>query len=183
MVGSILRSHRNAEIRSEAETLFPAPKGKAQQTLPPLQELVKQRGDVASGEQVFKTVGTCANCHVLNKQGKNVGPDLSEIGNKLSKEALHVSILDPSAGISHNYESYAALTDSGQIVVGLMVSQTDDMIILKDAQGIERQLPRSEIEELKKQEKSLMPENLIENLTSDDLVNLVEYLLTLKQAQ
>jgi putative heme-binding domain-containing protein len=112
-----------------------------------------------------------------------VGPDLSEIGSKLSKEALHVSILDPSAGISHNYESYTALTDSGQVVVGLLVSQTEDMVILKDAQGIERAMPRSEIEELKKQEKSLMPDNLIENLSADDLVNLVEYLLTLKKIQ
>ena len=95
---------------------------------------------------------------------------------------MYVSILDPSAGISHNFESYSALLESGQVIVGLMVSQTDDKVTLKDAQGIERVMPKSDIEQLKKQDKSLMPENLIEALSTQDLVDVVEYMLTLKKS-
>lgn len=181
VVGSTLRSSDKADIREQALQLFPAPTMKSKEPLPELSELVKMNGDAQVGATLFKTTGTCANCHVLASEGKNVGPDLSEIGSKLAKEALYISILDPSAGISHNYESWAALTDSGQVVVGLLISQTDDEVVVKDAEGIERRMPRSEIEELKKMDKSLMPENIIENLSTADLVNLVEFLTTLKK--
>ncbi len=182
VVGANLRASRNEEIRKAALELFPAPKASTKEPVPPMPELVAKKGDAVTGEKLFRTTGTCANCHVVKKQGKVVGPDLSEIGSKLTREAMFVSILDPSAGISHNYESYQALMDSGQTVVGLMVSQSEDKVTLKDAQAIERTLLRSEIEQFRKQEKSMMPENLIENLSVQDLVDIVEYMLTLKKS-
>jgi putative membrane-bound dehydrogenase-like protein len=181
VVGSNLRASRNEEIRNAAIELFPSPKTSAKEPVPPMPELLAKKGDPVAGEKVFKTTGTCANCHVVRNQGKVVGPDLSEIGSKLTREAMFVSVLDPSAGISHNYESYMALMDSGQTVVGVMVNQAGDTVVLKDAQAIERTLKKSEIEQLKKQEKSIMPENLIENLSTQDLVDVVEYMLTLKK--
>ena len=182
IAGSALRSNRKDEIRKAANELFPSPKSLGKEPVPPLAELVTRNGDAGSGEKLFKTTGTCANCHQVREQGKVVGPDLTEIGSKLTREAMYVSILDPSAGISHNFESYSALLESGQVIVGLMVSQTDDKVTLKDAQGIERVMPKSEIEQLKKQDKSLMPENLIEALSTKDLVDVVEYMLTLKKS-
>ncbi len=182
VAGSALRTNRKEEIRKAASELFPVLKSRGQDAIPPLAELLTRKGDAVSGEKVFRASGTCANCHQVKGQGKNVGPDLTEIGSKLTREAMFVSVLDPSAGISHNFESYSALLDSGQIVVGLMVSQTDDKVTLKDAQGIERAMPRVEIEQLKKQEKSLMPDNLIEVLSTQDLVDVVEYMLSLKKA-
>ncbi len=181
VVGSVLRSSRNEEIRAAANELFPLPKTVAREPVPPLADLVKQEGNVVNGEKIFKTVGTCANCHVVRSQGKAVGPDLSEIGSKLTREALYVSVLDPSAGISPNFESYIALMDSEQVVVGLMVSQTEDQVVLRDAQGIDRELKRSEIEQLKKQEKSFMPDNLVETMKTTDLIDVIEYMLTLKK--
>ena len=182
VAGSALRSNRKDEIRKAANELFPSPKSLGKEAVPPLAELVTRNGDAGSGEKLFKTTGTCANCHQVRGQGKVVGPDLTEIGSKLTREAMYVSILDPSAGISHNFESYSALLESGQVIVGLMVSQTDDKVTLKDAQGIERVMPKSDIEQLKKQDKSLMPENLIEALSTQDLVDVVEYMLTLKKS-
>ena len=106
VAGSALRSNRKEEIRQAANELFPSPKSLGKDALPPLAELLKSKGDAVSGEKVFKTTGTCANCHQVKGQGKVVGPDLTEIGSKLTREAMFVSVLDPSAGISHNFESY-----------------------------------------------------------------------------
>ena len=87
----------------------------------------------------FKTDGVqCRNCHKIAGQGKEVGPDLSEIGSKLTREALYVSILDPSAGISHNYEMYLIELASGNIVSGVIISRTDDAVVLKDKEAIEK---------------------------------------------
>jgi putative membrane-bound dehydrogenase-like protein len=180
-VGSMLRVHKDESIRTKAIELFPAPKTKSAAPLAPLAELLKKNGDVEKGALVYKNNGTCAKCHQLGTEGKNVGPNLGEIGGKLAKEAMYVSILDPSASISHNYESYSALTDSGQVITGLLVSQTDAEVVLRDVEGIDRTLKKSELDELKKVEKSLMPENLMEVMTEEDLVNLVEYLQTLRK--
>ena len=181
IVGSKLRASNNPEIRKAASELFPAPKSAAKEPLPSITELVARKGKVDSGLQVFKVKGTCANCHIVAGQGKNVGPDLTEIGSKLSREAMLVSILDPSAGISHNFENYAALTEDGNTINGLLVSKTDAQVVLKDAQGIERTIASADLAQFKKLEKSLMPENLHEALTTDELVDLIEYLMTLRK--
>ncbi len=181
IVGSRLRSSGNPDIRQQANELFPAPRSAAKDPLPPINELVQRKGNVDAGREVFKAKGTCANCHVVAGAGKVIGPDLSEIGGKLSREAMLVSILDPSAGISHNFENYAALTNDGQVINGLLVSRTESGVVIKDAQGIERTIPSGELDTVKKLDKSLMPDNIHENLSTQELVDLIEYLMTLKK--
>jgi putative heme-binding domain-containing protein len=149
--------------------------------LPPVSELVKRSGDVAAGKHVFNTIGTCAKCHKVRGEGKEVGPDLSEIGSKLSKEALYVSILDPSAGISHNFETYTFLLADGSVQNGILVSQTDAEFQVKTAEAIVRKIPREEVEEFKKSTVSLMPADLQKLLTAQNLVDMVEYMTTLKK--
>jgi putative heme-binding domain-containing protein len=94
---------------------------------------------------------------------------------------MYVSILAPSAGISHNFEAYTARTGDGEVVTGLLVSKTEEGVTLRDAKGIEHTIPKADLEEFRKQEKSLMPENLQETMTEQELVDVVEYLLTLKK--
>lgn len=181
VIGSLLRNSSDESVSEEASRYFPAPKGKAAEELPPLEKLMAMTGDAAKGADVFRTSGTCAKCHPLTSDTRPIGPDLSEVGSKLAKEAIYVAILDPSAGISHNYESYSALTEDGQVITGLMISQTEESIVLRDAEGLDRPLARSELEGFSKLHTSLMPSNLVEQLSTEDLVNLVEYLQTLKK--
>ena len=94
---------------------------------------------------------------------------------------MFVAILDPNAGISHNYETYLVATDEGNVFTGIKVSETDETITIKTAEAIERTLAKEELEEIVKQKVSLMPADLQKNLTVDDLVNVVAYLLTLKK--
>ncbi len=180
LAGGLLASVQDNNIRQQAAKLFPLPKAADQAPLPPLDQLAKRQGDVARGAELFKGKATCANCHVVGGQGKAVGPDLTEIGSKLTREALYVSIVDPSAGISHNFENYQALLDSGQVISGVLVSQDAESVTLKTAEAIERRIPKETIEELKKSEKSLMPDNLHHLTDLQGLVDVVEYLTTLK---
>lgn len=180
LIGATLRNSEDAEVRKAATELFPAIKT-SQSPLPPLEVLVKKNGNVREGKKLYDGVATCSQCHQVGTEGKNVGPALTEIGSKLSKDALYASILAPSAGISHNYESFAARTDEDEIIIGLMVSDTPESVTLKDAKGIERTIKRKDLAEIKKQEKSLMPENLQETMSEQGLVDLIEYLVSLKK--
>lgn len=144
-------------------------------------QLLKSKGNVDKGKVIFNTVGKCNTCHVVANEGKEVGPNLTEIGSKLSREAMFESILYPSAGISHNYETWTAVTDSGNVVSGIKVSDTDEAIVLKGTDAIARTIKKSEIEELKKQSVSLMPADLQKTMTVEELLDVIEYAQTLKK--
>ena len=167
-------------LRELAIKLYPLSLSKENKPFPAIRDLAGRQGEATQGETVFRTIGTCAKCHVVRGQGTSVGPELSEIGSKLSREALFESIMYPSAGISHNYETFMVELTDGNVVSGLLVSQTDNELDIKNNEGVTRRFAHADIEQIVKQPISLMPENLNQNLTEQELVDLVEYLMTLK---
>ncbi|MDF1743842.1 MAG: c-type cytochrome, partial [Gimesia sp.] len=171
------------DVKERAAKLFPAPPTKDNKPVLPINVLAGMKGDPVDGRVMFNTKGTCAKCHVVNGMGKEVGPNLSEIGKKLSRQALFESILFPSAGISHNYESYTIILNSGNIVNGLLVNKTAESITLKDIEAISRTYKMEDIEEIVPQKISLMPADLQKVLTQEELINIVEYMTTLKKAK
>jgi putative membrane-bound dehydrogenase-like protein len=168
-------------IRREAATLFPPPPSKDNRPLPPIDKLVERGGDANRGKQVFNKAGTCANCHKVASEGKEVGPDLSDIGAKLSRQALFESILFPSAGISHSYETFSVSTTDGNIISGVLVSRTPAEITIKDKDALVRAIKSNEVDEVKQQPVSLMPADLQKLMTVEELVDVVEYMTTLKK--
>jgi putative heme-binding domain-containing protein len=170
-------------LKSQAEQLLPQPQGQNAQPLPPFAELVKMKGDAAIGAEVFRRdlVG-CIKCHQVNGEGVDVGPNLSEIGTKLGKDALYESILDPSAGISFGYEAWQIELKNGDEAFGLIVSETADGIAMKAQTGIVTKYKMSDVAKREKQKLSMMPAGLQQAMTAPDLVDLVEYLSSLKKA-
>jgi len=141
------------------------------------------KGDAGNGRIVFFSTGTCHKCHVVDGMGREIGPNLTEIGSKLSREAMFESVLYPSAGISHNYEMWTAVLSSGTTVNGLLVSSTDAEVSLRGDDALVRKFPRTDIEELVKQKISLMPADLQKTMTSQELADVVEYMQGLKKKQ
>jgi putative membrane-bound dehydrogenase-like protein len=170
-----------SDIRQKAFGLFPFAANKANLPILAITDLAKSKGNAANGKNVFAKQGTCAKCHVVNGEGKDVGPDLSEIGKKLSREALYESILYPSASISHNYETYVVETKGGTVVSGLLVSKTPTEITLKDNEALLRTFKTADVESFTRSPISLMPADLHQAMTTQELVDLVEYLQTLRQ--
>lgn len=169
------------DIKEQAEKLFPSPPSKNNKPLRPITELVKLNGDPTRGKLLFNTTGTCAKCHIVNDIGKEVGPNLSEIGSKLSPQAMYESILFPSAGVSHNYETHMIVTEDGTSISGIMVSDTPDSVTLKGADAIPKTVKKSAIEEMVTQKISLMPADVQKLLTEQELVDIVKYMQILKK--
>ncbi len=163
--------------------LFPAPAGKDSKPLPPLSELAKLKGNVGNGQKLFATTGKCATCHIVNGEGKEVGPNLSEIGAKLSRQALFESIVFPSAGISHNYEAWTIVLNNGTTQTGLLVSEDGEKLSLKGIDAIVRTIAIQDIDERQKNTISLMPADLAKLLSQEEMADVVEYLITLKKAK
>lgn len=178
---NVLLSSADDAVREAAGKHLSLPATAGGEPLPPIAELVQRSGDAARGKELFATIGTCAKCHKAKGEGKEVGPDLSEIGTKLSKEAMYLSILDPSAGVSFNYETWALRTFDGTVLTGILVSQTDDAVELKTAESIVHKLSKDDIDQMKKSPLSIMPADIPKLLKAQDLVDIVEYLATLKK--
>ena len=179
---NVLLSTSDKSVAGEAAKYLSLPATRDNQPLPAVPELVKKIGDATAGAKVFLEAGTCNKCHRVAGVGKEVGPDLSEIGDKLSREAMYVSILDPSAAISHNFEAYSILTDEGEMITGVLINRTDELVTLRTSEGVDRSVRSEQIDSLKKQTKSAMPQDLQKQMTVEQLVDLVEYLMTLKKA-
>ena len=183
VAGSELNNVRWPNIRSEAAQVLPLPQGRNAQPLPPISELIKRTGDARRGAEVFRreAVG-CIKCHQVNGEGIDFGPNLSEIGTKLGKDALCEAILDPSAGISFGFEAWQIELKSGDEAYGLIVSDTAEEIAVKTQGGIVSRYKKSDVTKREQQKLSIMPAGLQQTLSPDDLVDLVEYLLSLKKA-
>lgn len=180
-IANVLYASTDEKIRGEVGNYLKLPATANSKPLPPLADLAKRKGDAGHGHELFKMKATCAKCHKVRGQGKEVGPDLSEVGSKLSREAMFVSILDPSAGISHNYETYQAVLESGNVVSGLKITETDESITIRNAESIDKTIDKDDIDELIKSKISLMPSDLQKTMSVQDLVDVVEFLETLKK--
>lgn len=147
--------------------------------LPKVEDLVALRGDVKNGVKLFAQ--NCAICHQVNGQGADFGPKLSEIGSKLPKEAQYMAILYPSAGISFGFEGWEIQMKDGSTVVGIVSSKTETDVDVRFPGGGSQRLKTSQIKSMKQQADSMMPAGLHENMSNQDLADLVEYLVSLKK--
>lgn len=175
--------HRDATIRELFERFVPTEQRvKRLGTGAQATQILAMKGDVANGRKLFfeSAVVNCRNCHRIQKEGKEVGPELTTIGRKLTRLQLLESILEPSKQIDPKFVTYLVETTSGQLLTGLLVSDTDAEITLKDVQGNLVMTPRDQIEQSVPQRQSLMPDLLFRDMTAQQLADLVEYLSTLK---
>jgi len=169
-----------ANIREGGAKYLKLPAQKEGAALPSIDLLVDKVGVAENGKSVF--TNNCSSCHQINSEGLKFGPDLSEIGTKLSKQAMYTSILYPDQGISFGYEGYLFKMKDGSEAFGMIVSETEDKVELQ-YMTTQQTLNPTNIVSRSKQETSLMPSNLQTLMTEQELVDLVAYLQTLKSTK
>lgn len=130
-------------------------------------------GDPYPGKQIY--TARCATCHVLHAVGGAVGPDLTPI-NRGDVPSLTLHIVNPSAEIREGYENHLVITESGRTLNGVLAEKDARVIVLKTTDGKKISIPRDDIAEMNVSGKSLMPENLLENLSDQEVRDLFAYL-------
>ncbi len=84
--------------------------------------------------------------------------------------------MDPAGVVRKEYQAYNLATRDGRVLSGLITEQTPEVITLRDHKGMRTRVARSEIEELKEMDTSLMPESLYKEFNSGQLRDLFSYL-------
>lgn len=136
-------------------------------------------GDATRGKQLFAQQ-SCVACHTDADGQTPKGPHLVDIGKRYNRTELAESILKPSAKIAQGFDTYSFVTVDGKIVTGFVVSESADTVQIRQNDGLAVSLKKDEIEERVKQEVSMMPLGLANNLTPEQLADLIAYLESLK---
>ena len=175
--------HSDVSIRDLFERFLPAEQRiKRLGSVVQREQILSLSGDPVRGKQVFfETEGvSCKNCHRIQKDGKELGPDLTTIGRTLTSIQLLESILEPSKLVDPKYVTYLAETNDGRIVTGLLVSKDEADVVLRDAQDKLIRIPTQQIVQLVPQRQSLMPEVLFRDMTARQVADLLAYLSSLR---
>jgi putative membrane-bound dehydrogenase-like protein len=169
----------DAGLRNQAATELPLPAALGAEKFPPLADLMKLKGDASKGQAMFMQAG-CVACHQVKGQFINFGPDLTQIGNKLSQDGLFTAVLYPSAAVEHSFGGLSVTTKEGLQAMGYIISETGDELTLKIAGGAAMPIKKASITKREEMKDSLMPPGLASAIGPQGLADLVAYLQTLK---
>lgn len=178
VVASVSQAWRGS-VRSEAQSYLPDHAAIANKKAPSWDELASLKGNASKGHAVF--TNTCSVCHMAGSEGNDFGPKLTEIGSKYPKEGLLNAIVHPSDGISFGYEGWNVKMKDGSQLTGVIASKTETDIDMKFPGGTKQQIKTSDVQSMKEMKESMMPEGLYQNMSNQDMADLLEYLEGLKK--
>ncbi len=130
--------------------------------------------DAVSGKSLFTK--HCAACHTLFNEGGKTGPNLTGY-ERSNLEFLLLAVADPSAAIREEFTQFQIATIDGRVLTGLLEEQTPNTLSLR---GVNNQLTiinRDDVDILKAMNTSIMPDELVQKLTAQDILNLFAYLM------
>lgn len=135
------------------------------------------KANLSAGRASFQK--TCANCHVLYGVGRKLGPDITG-SNRKNIDYLLENVVDPSASVGADFRAVIATLESGRVVTGVISEQNERTVTLQTEKEPVT-LDRKEIEELKPTTLSVMPDGMLQNLTKEQIRDLIGYLMSTDQ--
>ncbi len=172
-----LTEHPNRALARRARKIMEQggrlPSPDRQKVLGELLPITERTGDATAGLEVFKK--NCAKCHKLGDLGEQIGPNLTGF-NVHPKEKILTEIIDPNRSVEGNYRQYTVATAEGQVISGLLASETKTAIELVDGEAKRHVVLREDIDEMIASPKSLMPEGFEKQITEAEFADLLEYL-------
>ncbi|MFM1768550.1 MAG: hypothetical protein RJA22_1079 [Verrucomicrobiota bacterium] len=172
-----------ADVQRRAESLLPRITSDATRQREHLESLAAQitsaplPPDIRRGQAIFNSQkAACAGCHAIGYLGGNLGPDLTRIGQVRSERDLLESIVFPSASFVRSYEPMLVVTRAGEEHSGVLRRDTDDEMVLATGPSTEVRLARADIAEQRPGRVSVMPAGLDQQLTRQELADLIAFL-------
>ncbi len=134
-------------------------------------------GDIRRGQGIFNSAkAACSACHAIGYLGGNVGPDLTRIGQVRTERDLLESIVYPSASFVRSFEPMLIVTRSGEEHSGVLRRDNAEEVSLATGPGVEVRVSRADIVEMRPGTVSVMPAGLDEQLTRQELADLLAFL-------
>ena len=188
-IASLTESEKSslaAILAKKAETVDPYADLKARpfvkkwtlDNLLPMEDDELKGRDIENGKKIF-AIATCYKCHRISGQGGIVGPDLTPAGHRFSTKDLLETIVDPNKEISDQYGATIFVLANGKSITGRVANLTGNQYMVQQDMidpGNFTRIKVSDIDEMRPSKVSMMPSGLFDNLTRDEILDLVAYL-------
>ncbi len=115
----------------------------------------------------------CAKCHKFDGRGSEVGPSIEGAARDI--EYLLVNVLDPNRVIGAPYFIRTVTKLNGQNEIGILAAEDENSITLKTENAVLKTIQKKDVEEIRIQEKSLMPEGFGSNIKIEEFRDLIRY--------
>jgi len=157
------------------------PTGPKVSTIDP-QEVIKMvvgmKGDKARGEQLFAKL-TCNKCHTVDPNEAPRGPYLPQVAKTYKRDQLTEAVVLPSKSLAQGFVTNIFQMEDGRLLSGFITFEGPEKIVIRDNQGNEITLHPDDILGQKKDDISIMPAGLANDVTVQELADLVTYLESL----
>lgn len=135
-------------------------------------ELPLAPGNATNGKALFAK--HCMQCHKFEGQGHDVGPVLD--GAERSRDYLLSNIVDPNRVVGTPYFTRTVVLKNGKLLTGILVEEDATTLRLKRDNAMIEVIVKADIDEQSTSTKSLMPEGMTDNMTIQELRDLIRYL-------
>ncbi|HEY0549197.1 MAG TPA: PVC-type heme-binding CxxCH protein [Verrucomicrobiae bacterium] len=168
-----------AVVQQKADALLASLNTDAAQQKKHIDEMLAsvKSGDIRRGQAIFNSPkAACSACHAIGYLGGKVGPDLTKIGQIRNERDLLEAIVYPSASFVRSYEPLVVAMKSGEEFSGVLHKDATDEIVLATGANTEQRLARADIIDMRPGNVSVMPSGLAEQLTKEELSDLLAFL-------
>ena len=145
-----------------------------------LTEQALANGDVKKGKALF--VNTCGTCHKMYGEGEVMGPDLTG-SNRTDVDYILLNVLEPSAEIQDAYKMVVITTRDGRNYSGNVIAENERQLTLRVVGQEPVIINKSTIQSREVTPVSMMPPGLFENLSDQEVIDLMAYLKTNKRVE
>lgn len=135
--------------------------------------------NAAAGKAVFSGAGNCLSCHRVGATGSAMGPNLSDVGSRLSADEMNHQLMDPPASIDARNRLCEIVLANGQRVRGKLLNQDEYSVQLLNSDGELVAYPRAELHEMHAVDPPHMP-SYKTSLSPQQIDNLIAYLQSLR---
>jgi cytochrome c oxidase cbb3-type subunit 3 len=134
-------------------------------------------GDAAQGQALFNGKGACNSCHRVRGVGPRTAPDLTDIGLLRMPAVLQRTLVDPQAAVMPINRPVTIVTQDDETISGRRLNEDTYTVQLIDSR---ERLLSLEKADLKLYEVSKTPTHQPTSLSSEEVADLVAYLMSLR---
>ena len=134
-------------------------------------------GDPQAGATLFYGKAGCAECHVAGTAGGFMGSDLTEYPRTHSIGEIRETITNPNKDLDPRKRIAVVITLGGEKFTGIARNEDNFSLQLQTSDGTFHLFLKSDLQKFEYQPESLMPSDYGSRLSSDELNDLISFLM------